>query len=131
MSVSYATADGTASGGIHFGATSGTLNFAHGETSRTITIPVLENSYDEPSRSFTVALSNATSGAIIGTQGTTSVSITDNDTFAGKKTAFAALLRKSGIARGSISAKTTATGKITGRSQETVLNQKIAKVWRR
>ena len=116
VSVSYATADGTASGGIHFGATSGTLNFAHGETSRTITIPVLENSYDEPSRSFTVALSNATSGAIIGTQGTTSVSITDNDTFAGKKTAFAALLRKSGIARGSISAKTTATGKITAQA---------------
>ena len=116
VSVSYGTINGTAVAGVHFGATSGTLNFAHGETSRTITVPILENSYDEPSRTFSLALSNATSGATIGTQGTTSVTITDNDTFAAKKTAFAALLRKAGIAKGSISAKTTATGKITAQA---------------
>jgi len=40
ITVDYATADGTAAAGSDYTATSGTLTFAPGETSKTIPVPV-------------------------------------------------------------------------------------------
>jgi hypothetical protein len=45
VTVSYATADGTATAGVDYVATSGTLTFAPGETVRSITVQVLGNDY--------------------------------------------------------------------------------------
>src|SRR5207253_2133076 len=42
-SVDYATSDGTAQAGLNYTATSGTLNFAAGETSKTISVPVIDD----------------------------------------------------------------------------------------
>ncbi|MEG5033104.1 Calx-beta domain-containing protein [Microcoleus sp. AT3-D2] len=42
-SVSYGTADGSATAASDYTATSGTLNFLSGETSKTFTIPITQD----------------------------------------------------------------------------------------
>ncbi|MDI1287876.1 MAG: Calx-beta domain-containing protein [Reyranella sp.] len=64
VTVQYSTADGTAASGADYTARTGTLTFAAGETSKTITIPVLGDTAVEANEAFTVALSGA-SGATI------------------------------------------------------------------
>ena len=58
MSVDYATSDGTATAGEDYEATSGTLEFAIGDRSKTIAVPVLDDAEDEGEETFTVTLSN-------------------------------------------------------------------------
>ena len=65
VTVDYATADGTAKAGEDYTASSGTLTFAAGETSKTVNVPVLDDSHDEGEETFGFRLSNAT-GARIG-----------------------------------------------------------------
>ncbi len=62
----------------------GTLNFAPGETSKTISVFLVDDAYDENNESFTVTLSNASgSGAALGSPVSTTVTITDNDSING------------------------------------------------
>jgi Domain of unknown function (DUF4394)/Calx-beta domain len=65
-SVSYATSDGTATAGSDYTAVSGALFFNVGETSKTITIPILDNVGAESNENFTVTLSNPTGGNFTG-----------------------------------------------------------------
>ena len=65
VTVSYATADGTAKAGEDYTAASGTLTFAAGETSKTISVAVLDDAHDEGEETFSLRLSNA-SGANLG-----------------------------------------------------------------
>jgi hypothetical protein len=70
--VSYATADGTAvSTGTNpnYTATSGTLTFAPGETSKGILVSTNNDGVADPTRSFSVTLSNPTGGVITTGQG--------------------------------------------------------------
>ncbi len=78
VSVDFATADGTATNGQKYTATNGTLAFAAGDTSQTITVPILNNGLFEGAKNFKVILSNPTN-AVLGTPTTNTVSITDND----------------------------------------------------
>ena len=78
VSVTYTTANGTASSGSDYTEESGSLIYQDGETSKTIVIPILEDSDFEGDETFTVTLSNPTGGATIGT-GQTTVTIIDND----------------------------------------------------
>src|SRR5262245_41045380 len=78
VSVDYATADGTATNGVKYFSTSGTLAFAAGETNQTITVPILNNGFVEGTKTFKMILSNPTN-AVLGTPTTNTVSITDND----------------------------------------------------
>ena len=64
VSVAYATADGSATAGSDYTATSGTLNFAAGETAKTVSVPVLDDAHDEGEETLTLRLSAAT-GAVI------------------------------------------------------------------
>jgi uncharacterized delta-60 repeat protein len=65
VSVQYATASGTATSGTDFTATTGTLNWAGGDTApKVFTIPITKDAVAESSEEFTVALSNATGGAV-------------------------------------------------------------------
>ena len=64
VTVDYATADGTAAAGADYTATSGTLTFAAGETAKTVSVPVLDDSLDEGEETFTLTLSNATGARI-------------------------------------------------------------------
>ena len=58
VTVDYATADGTATAGLDYTATSGTLNIAAGRGSGTIDVPLLEDSLYEGNETFTLILSN-------------------------------------------------------------------------
>ncbi|MDE0052476.1 MAG: SwmB domain-containing protein [Rhodospirillales bacterium] len=64
VTVDYATADGSATAGEDYTATSGTLTFAAGERTKTVNVPVLDDSNDEGEETFVLRLSNATGGRI-------------------------------------------------------------------
>jgi glucose/arabinose dehydrogenase len=76
--VDYVTNANTALRDVDFGYRAGTLNFADGETSKTVVIPILEDTIVEPTESFGFAILGAT-GAALGTKRTVSVNILDND----------------------------------------------------
>lgn len=78
VSVTYTTANGTASSGSDYTEESGSLIYQEGETAKSIVIPILDDSDFEGDETFTVTLSNPTGGATIGT-GQTTVTIVDND----------------------------------------------------
>jgi hypothetical protein len=75
-SVHYATANGTASAGSDYTTTSGTLTFAPGQTSKTISIPILSDQAVDPGETFTVNLS-APAGVALGTPSSAQVTIAD------------------------------------------------------
>ena len=58
LSVDWATADGTATAGNDFTADSGTLTFAAGETSKTVSVKLLDDAIDEGKETFSLQLSN-------------------------------------------------------------------------
>ena len=62
--VDYATSDGTAQAGSDYTAATGSLTFAPGETARTVSVTVLDDSHDEGSETLTLRLSNP-SGAYL------------------------------------------------------------------
>ena len=64
VTVAYSTANGTATAGSDYTATSGTLTFAAGETSKTVHVDIGGDTASEANETFTVTLSNA-SGATI------------------------------------------------------------------
>ena len=69
VSVNYATADGTATQPADYTNTSGTLTFTPGQTTRTITVPVIGETIPEANETFFVNLSGATNATIADNQG--------------------------------------------------------------
>jgi large repetitive protein len=69
VSVSYATADGTATAPGDYQSRSGTLSFAPGVLSRPVTVPIVGDTLDENNETFTVNLSAAVNGTIEDPQG--------------------------------------------------------------
>ena len=69
----------TATPGTDYTAGSGTLSFAAGATSKTVTVKVTGDQVDEANETLTLTLSNATGGADIG-DATATGTITDDDT---------------------------------------------------
>jgi len=81
VSVHYATANGTATAGSDYTATSGTLSWDYGDTtSKTFIIPITQDAVVENNESFNITLSNPTGGAVIGTPSAAVVTIIDDDT---------------------------------------------------
>jgi hypothetical protein len=90
-SVNYATSDtlpisnncqdklGVASSRCDYATTIGTLQFAAGETSKTISIPIVDDMLVEGSETFSITLSNPT-GASLGSTNSATITIIDNDT---------------------------------------------------
>ena len=77
VTVDYATADDTATGGADYTSTSGTLEFAPGEDSKTIHVPTLEDDVDEETEIFTLTLTDP-DGATLEDAAATGT-ITDDD----------------------------------------------------
>jgi uncharacterized protein with beta-barrel porin domain len=79
ISVDFSTTDGTAIAGQDFDALSGTLNWDDGESgTKTIVIPITPDSTVEPDETFTLNLSNPSTGLSLDTSSTT-VTILDDD----------------------------------------------------
>jgi hypothetical protein len=64
VSVQYATVNGTAQAKSDYTATTGTLTFQPGETSRTITVSIKGDRKRELNETFSVELSNADGATI-------------------------------------------------------------------
>jgi sugar lactone lactonase YvrE len=69
VTVNYTTANGSASAGNDYLASSGTLTFAPGQTTQTILVKTLDDEAAEPSETFTVTLSNSVGAPIVDAQG--------------------------------------------------------------
>jgi len=75
LAVNYATSDGTARAGTDYTATSGSLVFAEGETSRVFEVPIRNNTVVDGVRSFTLTLT----GDFLGTPTSATVNIGNDD----------------------------------------------------
>ena len=64
VTVGYATSDGTATAGQDYTAASGTLTFAPGETSGSVSVAVLDDTHDDDGETFTLRLSSASGGRL-------------------------------------------------------------------
>jgi hypothetical protein len=85
-SVDYATSNGTAVAGTDYTATSGTLNFAAGETSKSFTVGINnKDSVDTGPRTVNLKLSHPTgaNGGQLGFPSTATLVISDDDTTPG------------------------------------------------
>ena len=78
VSVRFRTRNGTAEAGQDYTARSGSLNFAAGQTTRTIAIAIEDDAFVEDSENFTVELLNPR-GGVLGSQRRSTVTILDND----------------------------------------------------
>ena len=65
MTVEYATLDGTALAPDDYEATSSTATVSAGQPNTTVTVPIVDDSLDEPDETFVVHLSNPAGGAEI------------------------------------------------------------------
>ena len=65
VSVSYRTADGTATAGSDYTAVNGTLTFAPGETRKTVNVPILDDNVEDSGETFFVELSNPSGASLM------------------------------------------------------------------
>ena len=77
VTVRYRTDDGTAQAGQDYTAVSGTLSFEPNEQTKTIGVPLLDDSSDEPEESLSLILSGSTNAEI--SDDAAAGTITDND----------------------------------------------------
>ncbi|HEX7176981.1 MAG TPA: Calx-beta domain-containing protein [Pyrinomonadaceae bacterium] len=81
-SVSYATSNGTANDRSDYTAAYGMLIFTPGQESKTITVFVTDDRYQEPNETFTITLSGA-SGAALGLNQSVTATIASDDSASG------------------------------------------------
>ena len=62
VTVGYATSDGTAQAGSDYTGVLGLLEFSPGETSKTVSVEVIDDGHDDGEETFTLTLSNASGG---------------------------------------------------------------------
>lgn len=80
VSVNWATANGTATAGADFTAANGSVSFGDGETGpKSIQVTIADDTTEESSESFSVALSAPSGGASLGSPASATVTINDND----------------------------------------------------
>ncbi len=80
VSVHYATGGGTASPGADFTAAAGTLNWPAGNAAnKTFTVPIVNDTTDEPNETVQIALDTPTGGATLGSPASAVLTINDND----------------------------------------------------
>ncbi|MGH7357889.1 MAG: Calx-beta domain-containing protein, partial [Candidatus Rokuibacteriota bacterium] len=79
LTIDYATSAGTAIPGQDYTETSGTLEFHQGETSKTFTVPVNDNTVDNTPKTVNLTLTSPGGGALLGVRDVAVLTIGDND----------------------------------------------------
>lgn len=79
VTVNYSTTNGTATAGSDYTATSGTLTITAPATSGQISVPIINDSTQESSETFTVTLSSPSANAALGTTTVHTYTINDDD----------------------------------------------------
>ena len=77
--VDYATSNGTATAGSDYTSTSGRLTFGPLETSKTVSVPVLDDAVDEGSETMTLTLSNPSPSSVKLADATATGTISNTD----------------------------------------------------
>jgi parallel beta-helix repeat protein len=78
-SVNFATADGSATAGSDYTTARGTLSFAAGETSKTFSIPIINDTLVESNETASITLSAPTAGATLANPATATLTIISDD----------------------------------------------------
>jgi hypothetical protein len=100
VTLSYATADGSAQAGSDYLAADGTLGFAPGEIAKTVRVALVNDAVRESSENFNLVLSNVTGATLVDPNGTATLAANDanplatpslyvEDTVAGEGQAYA------------------------------------------
>ncbi|MCR8843958.1 FG-GAP-like repeat-containing protein [Paenibacillus sp. SC116] len=76
--VEYETSDGTAKSGVDYVRRAGVLEFSNGETTKSLTIPIISVDRIEDTRTFSIQLKNPTSGVALGDHRKMNVDIRSN-----------------------------------------------------
>ncbi|NCF65124.1 MAG: hypothetical protein GWP61_04065 [Chloroflexi bacterium] len=79
VTVNYTMQNGSATDGIDYSASNGTLTFVAGDTAESIFVPILDDSSPESDETVTLTLSSA-SGVDLGAPNTATLTIVDDDT---------------------------------------------------
>ncbi|MCM3872218.1 MAG: CSLREA domain-containing protein [Pyrinomonadaceae bacterium] len=81
VSVTFDTSNGTANAGMDYTAVNNfTVTFADGDVAeKTVTVPIIDDTAEEPDETVNLALTNPTGGATLGTPNTATLTITAND----------------------------------------------------
>jgi hypothetical protein len=79
VTVDYGTQSLTATAGLDFLAPAGTLTFGPGETSKTFSVSLLDDTATEGDESFQMTLANPTGGAVVGGPVTATTTIADDE----------------------------------------------------
>ena len=77
VTVGYETLNGTANAFADYVHTDGTLTFQPGETSKTVSVPIIDDAVNEPGETFKLLLSNPTGADIADGTGTGTISNTE------------------------------------------------------
>ena len=77
ITMDYRTADGTATAGADYTATSGTLTFEAGDASQTVNVTVLDDSHNDGEETMTLRLSNASGGVLTDSEATGTIENSD------------------------------------------------------
>ncbi len=79
VAVSYTTKDGIALAGTDYLAASGTLEFGQGETSKSFTVEISDDSQVERNKQLELVISNPTNGVVLGELSKSTLVISSND----------------------------------------------------
>jgi hypothetical protein len=79
VSVNYSVSNGTATAGQDYVSSSGTVNFASAESTKTFNVFILDDAVSEGNETINLALSGPTGGATLGSPSTAVLTIVDND----------------------------------------------------
>ena len=77
--VHFASANGTATAGSDYTAVNQTVTFAAGETTKTVSVPITDDSSVESSETVLLSLSSPSAGATLGSPSSAALTIADND----------------------------------------------------
>lgn len=113
VSVDYAVTGGTADSS-DYAVSPGTLTFADGQTSKTFTISLLDDSLVEPTETVLLTLSNPTGGATLGSTSAATVNIANNDAPSSGKVDIASAAYSIGEGGGFLQVTVTRSGGSSG-----------------